>query len=139
GPGAAAVGGDRAVVGALAMGGHGSQGLSDAIRLRPRRRARNPGELPRGFPLVDPSPPGWPYGALPTRARRSAMTAILDPALLRRSEMFAGLADADLREVVGAGVQRRLARGQRIFAQGDPGVSCHTLVEGRVKIVQTRA
>jgi len=53
--------------------------------------------------------------------------------------MFAGLASEALEAVVAAGSVRRLAAGTRIFAQGDPGVSGHSLLEGRVKIVQTRA
>lgn len=53
--------------------------------------------------------------------------------------MFAGLAPEALEAVVAAGSVRRLSAGTRIFAQGDPGVSGHSLLEGRVKIVQTRA
>lgn len=59
-----------------------------------------------------------------------------DPRLLQCAEMFGGLALEDLGTVVAAGVLRRLVGGERIFAQGDPGVTCHSLLEGRVKIVQ---
>ena len=52
--------------------------------------------------------------------------------------MFSGLTPGALEAVVAAGSVRRLAVGTRIFAQGDPGVSGHSLLEGRVKIVQTR-
>ena len=52
--------------------------------------------------------------------------------------MFAGLTAEALEAVVGAGSVRRLPAGTRVFAQGDPGVSGHSLLEGRVKIVQTR-
>ena len=61
-----------------------------------------------------------------------------DPSILRGAEMFAGLSDAELREVLDAGRIRRLPAGTQAFAQGDPGVSCHSLLHGRVKIVQTR-
>lgn len=61
-----------------------------------------------------------------------------DPSILRGAEMFAGLSDAELREVLDAGRIRRLPVGTQAFAQGDPGVSCHSLLHGRVKIVQTR-
>ena len=59
-----------------------------------------------------------------------------DPRLLQRAEMFAGLSPDELADVMGAGIVRRLAAGERVFAQGDPGVTCHSLLEGRVKIVQ---
>lgn len=62
-----------------------------------------------------------------------------DIEILRRSEMFAGLTAEALEAVAAAGTVRRLAAGTRIFAQGDPGTSGHSLLEGRVKIVQTRA
>lgn len=62
-----------------------------------------------------------------------------DPEILRRSEMFSGLASEALEAVVAAGSVRRLPAGTRVFAQGDPGVSGHSLLEGRVKIVQARA
>ena len=60
-----------------------------------------------------------------------------DPGLLRRAEMFEGLADAQLLDVAAAGMVRRLPAGERIFAQGDPGLSCHSLLSGRIKILQT--
>ncbi len=72
-------------------------------------------------------------------ARLRPMTTSIDHALLRKAEMFAGLDAEALAEVAAAGVVRRLEAGTRIFAQGDPGVSCHSLLKGRVKIVQTRA
>ena len=60
-----------------------------------------------------------------------------DPWVLRRAEMFEGLSDEQLLDVAGAGLVRRLTTGERIFSQGDPGHSCHSLLTGRVKIVQT--
>jgi CRP-like cAMP-binding protein len=62
-----------------------------------------------------------------------------DPSVLRGAEMFARLGDADLRAVIDAGVVRRLPKGMTVFAQGDPGATCHSLLHGRVKVAQTRA
>lgn len=59
-----------------------------------------------------------------------------DLSLLRNAEMFEGLDDAQLRDVAAAGLVRSLSAGERIFAQGDPGLTCHSLLRGRVKIVQ---
>ncbi|MBX9460523.1 MAG: Crp/Fnr family transcriptional regulator [Brevundimonas sp.] len=67
------------------------------------------------------------------------MPLSFDIEILRRSEMFAGLTAEALQAVAAAGSVRRLPAGTRVFAQGDPGVSGHSLLEGRVKIVQTRA
>lgn len=63
----------------------------------------------------------------------------IDARSLVNSEMFGALDEAALAAVAAAGSVRRLTAGANIFAQGDPGVSCHSLLEGRVKIVQTRA
>ncbi len=71
-------------------------------------------------------------------AKPRPMPVSFDPDILRRSEMFAGLAREALEAVVAAGSVRRLPAGTRVFAQGDPGVSGHSLLEGRVKIVQAR-
>ena len=61
-----------------------------------------------------------------------------DPSMLEGAEIFGGL-DADgRRAVLRAGVLRRRTAGTTIFSQGDPGSTCHTLVEGRLKILQTR-
>eukprot|EP01030_Chromulinospumella_sphaerica_P023318 gene23318-23345_t len=66
------------------------------------------------------------------------MSQTLDPAVLRGSEMFANLSDEDLRAVAEAGAVRRLPHGRTAFVQGDPGVTCHSLLEGRVKVIKTR-
>ena len=52
--------------------------------------------------------------------------------------MFGALEEPALAAIAAAGSVRRLAAGATIFAQGDPGLTCHSLLEGRVKIVQTR-
>lgn len=67
------------------------------------------------------------------------MPVQVDPALLKSAQMFSALNEAELAAVAAAGSPRRLPAGTLVFAQGDPGLSCHTLLEGRVKIVQTRA
>lgn len=60
-----------------------------------------------------------------------------DPDILGRLALFAGLGAGALRDVMAAGRVRTLARGDRIFVQGDPGTTCHVLLSGRVKIQQT--
>lgn len=66
------------------------------------------------------------------------MTLTADPSILRSSELFADLADADLRRVLDAGSVRRVPKGQRAFSQGDAGITCHNLLHGRIKIIKTR-
>lgn len=61
-----------------------------------------------------------------------------DPSLLRHTELFEGLDDAALAEVLSRGQVRRLVQGARAFAQGDPCDTCHLLLHGRVKLVQVR-
>lgn len=61
-----------------------------------------------------------------------------DPALLVGANMFESLDETGRVAVMQAGTVRRLEHGSVIFAQGDAGLTCHTLLEGRVKIVQTR-
>jgi CRP-like cAMP-binding protein len=61
-----------------------------------------------------------------------------DPSVLRGSELFADLTDEARADVLGCGQVRRLPKGAKAFAQGDPGATCHILLQGRVKIVQTR-
>lgn len=64
---------------------------------------------------------------------------MIDARRLLNTEMFGALDDAAMTAVVAAGSIRRLGAGTTIFAQGDPGHTCHSLLEGRVKIVQTRS
>src|SRR3989344_710294 len=65
-------------------------------------------------------------------------TADLDPSVLAGADMFDVLDAEGRREVLKAGMVRKLPLGKLIFAQRDAGETCHTLLEGRVKIVQTR-
>lgn len=66
------------------------------------------------------------------------MAAAIDPDLLRGADMFDHLDDLARASVVAAGSVRSLAAGRVVFSQGDPGLTCHTLLHGRVKIVQAR-
>ncbi|MGZ9098063.1 MAG: Crp/Fnr family transcriptional regulator [Brevundimonas sp.] len=52
--------------------------------------------------------------------------------------MFGGLGEAALNAVAAAGLVRRVTAGTTVFVQGDPGITCHSLIDGRVKIVQTQ-
>ncbi|MGC2856058.1 Crp/Fnr family transcriptional regulator [Novispirillum sp. DQ9] len=65
------------------------------------------------------------------------MPLTTDPATLRPVILFQGLDDAALAAVLAAGRPRRLEAGQRIFGQGEPAATCHVLIHGEVKIVQT--
>lgn len=65
------------------------------------------------------------------------MPVVADPSIIRPVALFKGLSDDALAEVFQAGRIRRLAAGERIFSQGMPAETCHTLVHGEVKIVQT--
>jgi CRP/FNR family transcriptional regulator, nitrogen oxide reductase regulator len=66
------------------------------------------------------------------------MTAAIDPNLLEGADMFGCLDRAARGVVLQTGTLRRFVAGKVIFSQGDPGVTCHTLLEGRVKILQSR-
>ncbi|OHB38408.1 MAG: Crp/Fnr family transcriptional regulator [Phenylobacterium sp. RIFCSPHIGHO2_01_FULL_70_10] len=58
--------------------------------------------------------------------------------ILRSTELFQGLDDEALKDVLDCGQTQRLTKGTAAFRQGDPGATCHSLVHGRVKIAQTR-
>jgi CRP/FNR family transcriptional regulator, nitrogen oxide reductase regulator len=66
------------------------------------------------------------------------MVASIAPHNLRGADMFGHLDDFAAADVLGAGTVRPLAAGRVVFSQGDPGATCHTLLEGRIKIVQAR-
>ena len=63
---------------------------------------------------------------------------MIDARRLLSSDIFGALDDAALSAVVAAGSVRRVGAGTVIFAQGDAGLTCHSLLEGRIKIVKTR-
>ena len=66
------------------------------------------------------------------------MLTVADPNLLIGADLFGDLNEEGRRAVMNAGSLRRLPAGRVVFSQGDPGVTCHTLLEGRVKILQSR-
>lgn len=66
------------------------------------------------------------------------MPAVADPSILLDADMFGELDDAGRSAVLQAGALRHLPGGRTVFSQGDPGVTCHTLLQGRVKILQSR-
>jgi CRP/FNR family transcriptional regulator, cyclic AMP receptor protein len=59
------------------------------------------------------------------------------PDLLRASPLFAGLDDAAWAALSPLLSRRALARGDALFAEGDPGDALHVLVDGKVKICRT--
>jgi CRP-like cAMP-binding protein len=56
---------------------------------------------------------------------------------LATADLFVGLPISVLEVVAAAARPRRVARGIRIFNQGDDGVRAHTVIEGGVRISQT--
>jgi CRP-like cAMP-binding protein len=49
-------------------------------------------------------------------------------------ELFAGLDGSDERKLAGAMVERTLAPGAVLFAQGDPAESCFVVLEGEITV-----
>ena len=62
-----------------------------------------------------------------------------DPAVLHGMRLFAGLEAADLADVIRFAQTRRVPKGATVFKQGDPADTCHALIDGRIKMVQTGA
>ncbi len=60
-----------------------------------------------------------------------------DRSILKGQELFTGLADEELDDVLRRARTRRLPKDTRVFSQGDPAVTCHVLIDGRVKISQS--
>jgi CRP-like cAMP-binding protein len=63
-----------------------------------------------------------------------APVSSLDPAFLRKVPYFAALPADVLHALTAAVIERRLARGQLIFLEGDPCAGLHIVVRGTVKI-----
>ncbi|MDQ1711583.1 MAG: family transcriptional regulator, cyclic receptor protein [Frankiaceae bacterium] len=57
--------------------------------------------------------------------------------LLRAAPLFAGLDDAAWTALRPRLTERRLDRGEHLFAEGDPGDALHVVAEGKVKICRT--
>ena len=62
---------------------------------------------------------------------------MVDPALLGSVPLFANLAVQDLEQLVRDLRRRRYARGQIVFASGDPGDNLYVIESGRVKLAFT--
>jgi CRP-like cAMP-binding protein len=61
----------------------------------------------------------------------------LNPADLRRVNVFRDSADEDLRLFVEKGVLRSIEEGEFFFFQGDPATYFYVLITGRAKLLQT--
>jgi CRP-like cAMP-binding protein len=57
-----------------------------------------------------------------------------DVKLLAPISLFAGLTEAQLEEIAGAGEHHTFAEGHQIFHEGDEGNEMYVLLEGRVQI-----
>jgi CRP-like cAMP-binding protein len=62
---------------------------------------------------------------------------MVDPSILKDAELLHGLDSAALESIFNAGQIRRIKKRTHIFSQGTPAKSCHLLIEGRTKIVQS--
>jgi CRP-like cAMP-binding protein len=62
---------------------------------------------------------------------------MVDSSIFKDAELFHGLDPDALDTIFNAGHIRRIKKGTRIFSQGAPATSCHLLIEGRTKIVQS--
>ncbi|MEQ1802419.1 MAG: Crp/Fnr family transcriptional regulator, partial [Gammaproteobacteria bacterium] len=58
-------------------------------------------------------------------------------AVLKANRLFRDLPDTTLDQLAGLAVRRSVKRGQRIFAEGDPGDSLMGLISGQVRISAT--
>ena len=66
------------------------------------------------------------------------MALVALPSMLAGAEMFETLSEPACAAAAQAGQVRPVVAGRVIFSQGDPGSGCHVLLDGRVKIVQSR-
>jgi CRP-like cAMP-binding protein len=55
-------------------------------------------------------------------------------ALLCSLSLFQGLSESDLHSLVKESQLRRFQAGEMMIYQGDPGVTCHILMQGRVRV-----
>jgi CRP-like cAMP-binding protein len=60
-----------------------------------------------------------------------------DSSILKGMDLFQGLDSAALDAVLKSAQFRRTPKQTLIFSQGTPATTCHALIEGRIKIVQT--
>ena len=78
--------------------------------------------------------PGLVAGRLRGRGNSMYGSASSQRQLLRRSPLFARLADAELDAILAHAAVSRHAEGDQIFAKGDPGNSMMAVLKGRVMI-----
>ena len=62
-----------------------------------------------------------------------------DLAYLRRIPVFEDLAPEDLQLIIRVTAERRIARNQAVFCEGDPGEGFHYIRSGRVKVIKLSA
>lgn len=67
------------------------------------------------------------------------MESKIDRSLLGAVDMFRGLDESALDDVLRAAHRRRIRRGETVFRQGDPAQAFFVLVDGRLKVAQTTA
>jgi CRP/FNR family transcriptional regulator, nitrogen oxide reductase regulator len=67
------------------------------------------------------------------------MEAMRERALLRDVEIFAGLDERALEDVLRAAHRRRVAKGETAFRQDEEALSFYVLVDGRLKVTQVTA
>ena len=63
----------------------------------------------------------------------------MDPADLRRVNVFKDAPEEDLKLFVEKGIVRSIEEGEFFFFQGDPATYFYVLIEGRAKLLQTSA
>ncbi|MBN2116802.1 MAG: Crp/Fnr family transcriptional regulator [Anaerolineales bacterium] len=63
----------------------------------------------------------------------------MDPADLRRVNVFKDAPEEDLKLFVEKGIVRSIEEGEFFFFQGDPAAYFYVLIEGRAKLLQTSA
>ena len=73
---------------------------------------------------------------LPETAEGKAVSQA-DLAILANSELLRGTPQAAVEDAHAAASRRRFEAGQILFSQGDPAVLLHSVIGGRVRLVQT--
>lgn len=71
-----------------------------------------------------------------TTKRRSNPVQVPSAAVLKRISLFSFLSDAELAEIAGLFHQKRVAKDEYIFLEGDPPERLYILLRGRVKLIK---
>jgi CRP/FNR family transcriptional regulator, cyclic AMP receptor protein len=74
---------------------------------------------------------------LPANRTGATSPARIDPALLGKVELFAGLTSAQLISIAALMRPRRYAKDEVVYLRGDPGTAFYLIAQGRVKITLT--